>query len=131
MRIGKHSYVGYYNILDGSGGLEIGDYVHIAGPAVGIWTHSSIHQSLHGSKLNDPTYRKEGPIKIEANVWIGGKVTIYPNVTIGHHSVILPNSVVNENVPAFSVMGGVPAKILKKVRITTKDDIEFIPIDKN
>ena len=129
LRIGKHSYVGYYNILDGSGGLEIGDYVHIGGPAVGIWTHSSIYQALQGSELNDPTYREEGPVRIEDNVWVGNKVTIYQGVKIGHHSVILPNSVVNKEIPPFSVVGGVPVKVLKKIRIRGSN-IEFVLVDK-
>ncbi len=117
LKIGNHSYVGYYNILDGSGGLEIGNNVHISGPSVGIWTHSSIFQALEGSNLKDSTYRLEGSIKIESNVWIGGNSTIYPNTTIGHHSVIFPNSVVNKNIPPFSVVGGVPAKIIAKVEV--------------
>lgn len=128
LQIGNHSYVGSYNILDGSGGLVIGNYVHISGPSVGIWTHSSILQALKGSNLDDPTYRHEGPINIESNVWIGGKTTIYPNTTIGHHSVVFPNSVVNKDVPPFSVVGGVPAKIIAKVEVNG-DTIEFTPLN--
>lgn len=123
--IGKHTYIGIYAVLEGFGGLEIGDYVHIAGPCVGIWTHTSVYQCLLGDELGDHTHRIVEPIKIENNVWIGGKVTVYPNVTIGHHSVILPNSVVNENIPPFSMVGGIPAELKKKIEIEG-DRIEFI-----
>ena len=123
--IGKHTYIGIYAVLEGFGGLEIGDYVHIAGPSVGIWTHTSIYQCLLGDELDNHAHRKVAPIKIENNVWIGGKVTIYPDVTIGHHSVILPNSVVNENIPPFSMVGGIPAEFKKKIEIEG-DRIEFI-----
>ena len=125
IKIGKHTYIGIYAVLEGFGGLEIGDYVHIAGPSVGIWTHTSIYQCLLGDELDDHTHRMVAPIKIENNVWIGGKVTVYPDVTIGHHSVILPNSVVNENIPPYSMVGGIPAELKKKIEIKG-DIIEFI-----
>ncbi len=124
IKIGKHTYIGIYAVLDGLGGLEIGDYVHIGGPCVGLWAHTSVYQCLMGAELDDHTHRKVAPIRIENNVWIGGKVTIYPNVTVGHHSVILPNSVVNENVPPFSMIGGVPAEFKKKIEIGG-DIVEF------
>ena len=125
IKIGKHAYIGIYAVLEGFGGLVIGDYVHIGGPSVGIWTHTSVYQCLRGDKLDDHTHRMVAPIKIENNVWIGGKVTVYPNVTIGHHSVILPNSVVNENIPPYSMVGGIPAEHKKKIEIKG-DIIEFV-----
>lgn len=123
--IGKESYIGFYAVLDGSGGLEIGDHVHIASPAVGIWTHTSAYQALTGTKSNDPSLRKEAPVKIEDNIWIGGNTIIYPGVRIGHHSVILPNSTVNKDIPPFSMAGGSPAKVIKKVKIK-KDEVNFL-----
>lgn len=123
--IGNESYIGYYNILDGSGGLEIGDHVHIASPGVGIWTHSSMLQALFGSKMGDHTHRKVGHVKIGNNIWIGGNVTIYPDTEISDFSVVLPNSVVNKNVPFNSMVGGTPIKILKKI-VIEKDNIKFV-----
>ena len=114
--IGEHSYIGINNVLDGSGGLKIGNYVHIAGPSVGIWTHSTIDNVLMGSKIDDNTHRKEAPVVIEDNVWIGGLSIIYPGVTIGHHSVVLPNSVVNNDVEPYTVVGGSPAIVKKKIK---------------
>jgi len=116
LSIGEHSYVGINNVLDGSGGLKIGNHVHIAGPSVGIWTHSTIDNVLMGSEINDNTHRKEAPVIIENNVWIGGLSIIYPGVKIGNHSVVLPNSVVNRDVPPYSVVGGSPAVEKKKLK---------------
>lgn len=56
----------------------------------------------------------KGPVIINDNVWIGDKVTILPGVIIGEGSVIAANSVVTKNVPAYSVVGGNPAKIIKQ-----------------
>ena len=128
--IGKNSYIGFYATLDGSGGLEIGNYVHIASPSVGIWTHSTVFTCLRGCDINDNRYRVEEPVKIEDNVFIGGNVTIYPGIKIGHHSIILPNSAVNREVPPYSVAGGCPAKIKKRIKITKKK-IEFIATSKS
>lgn len=63
-----------------------------------------------------PLYSK-GPVIIEDNVWIGEKTSILPGVHIGQGSIIGANSVVTKDVPAYSVVAGNPAKIIK----TNKD----------
>lgn len=55
----------------------------------------------------------KGPVIIEDNVWIGEKVTILPGVTVGRGSVIAANAVVTHDVEPFSVVGGVPALLIK------------------
>jgi len=115
IKIGKESYIGVRCVLDYSDNITIGDYVHIAGPSTGLWTHSSAEQVLRGDKLTDKTHRTTSPIVIENNVYIGGNCTIYPGVKIGHHSVIAPNSAVTKDVEPYSLVGGVPARFIKKV----------------
>jgi acetyltransferase-like isoleucine patch superfamily enzyme len=56
----------------------------------------------------------ESPVYIEDNVWIGSNCTIGKGVTIGTGSIIAANSFVNKSIPANSIAGGVPAKIIKK-----------------
>lgn len=115
--IGKETYIGINNMLDWSDNLTIGSYVHIAGPSTGIWTHSSVNMVLKDIILKNVSSpeRITKPITIEDNVYIGGNCTIYPGVTIHHHSVVTPNSVVNEDVESYTMVGGVPAKLIKKV----------------
>ncbi|MDC8098917.1 acyltransferase [Chryseobacterium rhizosphaerae] len=57
----------------------------------------------------------KGPVKIEDDVWIGENVTIMPNVTIGKGCVIGANSVVTRSFPEYSVVAGVPARLIKKL----------------
>lgn len=115
--IGRFCYIGIYTVLDNTGGIEIGDGVHIAGPAAGIWTHSSVFQCLAGDRIENPQKKVVASVIINNNVWIGGGTTIYPGVKVEHHSVILSNSCVNKDIPSFSMAGGVPVQIKKRIRI--------------
>lgn len=122
--IGEHSYIGIHNVLDWSGGIEIGNYVHIAGPSVGIWTHSSVYQALSGDKIDDHHRKQVAPVKIEDYVYIGGSSTVYPGVKINHHSVVLPNTAVNKDVGEYTMVGGSPMSVRRKIEIR-EDEIKF------
>ncbi|MGD0035712.1 MAG: DapH/DapD/GlmU-related protein [Bacteroidota bacterium] len=117
IQIGENSYIGIYCVMDWSDNLTIGNYVHIAGPSTGLWTHTSVRQALAGDMLSDKSKRETSPIIIEDNVYIGGNCTIYPGVTIGHHSIIAPNSAVTKDVPSYTMVGGVPAVYIKKIKL--------------
>lgn len=69
------------------------------------------------SRMYDKKYRPTSPMKIEDNVYIGGNCTIYPGVTIHHHSVVAPNSAVTKDVASYTMVGGVPAKCIKRIKI--------------
>jgi len=128
LSIGDNCFIGYSALLDGTEKVEIGDYVHIAGPSVSITTHSSIKNSLLGNFPKTEEYNQNlirGKVTIKNNTWIGGKVTIYPDVTIGPHSAILPNSVVNTDIPSFKIFGGIPAVLKRNIEIS-KNSIKFI-----
>jgi acetyltransferase-like isoleucine patch superfamily enzyme len=112
--IGRESYIGIYNVLDWSDDLTIGNFVHIAGPSTGIWTHTSVRQALSGDPLSEKAKRETKPVRIEDYVYIGGNCTIYPGVTIGHHSIIAPNSAVTADVLPHTVVGGVPARVISE-----------------
>ena len=58
----------------------------------------------------------KGSVIIGNNVWIGDKATILPNVTIADGAVIAANSVVTKDVPAYSVVAGNPAKVVKQAK---------------
>ena len=115
IEVGHDTYVGIGAVLDWSAGLVIGNYVHIAGPSTGLWTHSSVFQALHGDHLDNHKHKLAQPIVVEDNVWIGGNCTIYPGVTIAHHSVILPNSAVSTSTLPCTMSGGVPARRVRSV----------------
>lgn len=116
--VGRESYIGIANILDWSDDITIGNYVHIAGPSTGLWTHSSVEMCLRGIPLQnkDKSSRPTAPIVIEDHVYIGGNCTIYPGITIGHHSVVAPNSAVTKSVEPYTMVGGGAAKVIKNIK---------------
>ncbi len=66
--------------------------------------------------LYDRSLRPEPEaVVLEDDVWLGAKVSVLPGVTIGRGSVVGTGSVVTKNVPPFSVVAGVPAKLVKKL----------------
>lgn len=62
---------------------------------------------------NEKLPENDAPVTIEDDVWTGANITILKGVTIGRGSVIAAGAVVNKSCPPYSIIGGVPAKILK------------------
>ena len=116
IRIGNNVSFGKYCHIGAINKVVIGNNVLI-GSNVTIIDHN--HGELCKSNLKIPPNRRtlysNGVITIEDNVWIGEKVTVLANVVIGENSVIGANSVVTHSIPPNSVVGGVPAKIIKEL----------------
>lgn len=90
--------------------IFINDYVIIG-------EYVSIRDANHGMDPDEPMRYQEhtsAPIHIGRDVWIGRASCILPGVTIGEGCVIGANSVVNTDIPAYSIATGVPAKVIKK-----------------
>ena len=115
LRIGSHCSFGAYNHITGANKVTIGDYC-LTGKWVTI-TDNSHGETDRDSLLMSPAKRpitSKGPVVIGDNVWIGDKATILPGVTIGDGAVVAANAVVTKDVPSYSVVGGNPARIIKK-----------------
>jgi acetyltransferase-like isoleucine patch superfamily enzyme len=116
IQIGKNCYFGAYNHITCINKISIGDNV-----LTGKWV--TITDNNHGETTFDsvsipPGQRaltSKGPVIIGDNVWIGDKATILGGVTIGESVIIAANSVVTKDVPPYSVVAGIPAKVIKKM----------------
>ncbi len=112
MKIGNNSAIGDFTHFGAPGGIEIGNDV-IMGAYISF--HSENHNFSDTSKL----IREQGTtsigIKLGNNIWVGAKVTFLDGCSVGDNSVVAAGAVVNGVYPNNSVIGGVPAKIIKKI----------------
>ncbi len=114
VKIGKHVFLGGGNVLDRARPdlITIEDYVSIAG-GVYILTHSNPTTPLR--EILGPDSHKVAPVVIKRGAWIAVNVVILPGVTIGENAIVATGSVVMKDVPPMTVVGGVPAKEIKKI----------------
>jgi acetyltransferase-like isoleucine patch superfamily enzyme len=107
-KIGKNVFINHACSFLDMGGITIEDHVLI-GPKVNLITEN--HPI-------DPAERRSlicEPIIIKRNAWIGAAATILPGVTIGENAVVAAGAVVSKDVAANTIVGGVPAKMIKMI----------------
>lgn len=108
--IGKEVFINMGCTFMDRGGIDIEDNVLI-GPKVNLVTENH---------PEDPSLRKyvyAKPIRIKKGAWLGAAVTILPGVTVGENAIVAAGAVVTKDVPDNAIVGGVPAKIIKKMDI--------------
>ncbi len=108
--IGNNVGIGEFAYLGGAGGLEIGDEC-IVGQYLSCHPENHNYENINLSIRHQGVSRKG--INIGKNCWIGSKVTILDGVSIGNGSIIAAGSVVTKSFSENSIIGGVPAKLLK------------------
>lgn len=107
-KIGKNVFINFDCVFLDLGGISIEDNVMIA-PKVSLLSEG------HPVSSNERGSLVPGHIHIKKNVWIGAGATILPGVTIGEDAVVAAGAVVSTDVPANTVVGGIPAKIIRSI----------------
>lgn len=107
--IGAYSRIGISNTVIGP--VVIGDYVNIAQHVLisGLnHNYEDITKNIadQGVKVN--------PVQIANDVWIGANAVILSGISIGQHAVVAAGAIVTKDVPAYTVVGGNPARVIKK-----------------
>jgi acetyltransferase-like isoleucine patch superfamily enzyme len=109
IRVGRNVFINHNCTLNDIGGITIGDEVFI-GPRVSLITS--------GHPI-DPAARRRtivaAPIAIERGVWLCTAATVLHGVTVGEDSVVAAGAVVTRDVPAGTVVAGVPARVLRSI----------------
>ena len=105
--VGRNTWIGPFTVLDGSGGLEIGDYCSISA-GVQIYSHDTVDWAITGGEA----LSKFAATKIGNRCYLGPNVIVSKGVNIGSGSVIGANSFVRTNIPPGVKAWGSPAKII-------------------
>jgi acetyltransferase-like isoleucine patch superfamily enzyme len=109
IQIGRDSVVGFRSFLDGRDKLTIGDHVALASEVM-------IYNSQHD--IDSPDFRPvNAPVIVEDYVFIGPRAVILPGVKIGKGAIVGAGAVVTKDVSEDSVVGGVPAREIRKRNI--------------
>jgi maltose O-acetyltransferase len=113
IEIGDHCLINHNNVLQAGkkvGKITIGNYVH-TGANVMIFAFNHSFDELDIPSIKQDYY--DSDVVIEDDVWVGAGSIILSGVTIGKGSIIGAGSLVNKDIPPYSIAGGIPAKILK------------------
>lgn len=104
--IGDGSIIGHGAILDGRRHITVGSNVNLS---TGVWIWTVQHDP------QDADFRDEGgPVTIEDHAWLSCRVVVLPNVCIGEGAVVAAGAVVTKDVPPYTIVGGVPARVIGK-----------------
>jgi acetyltransferase-like isoleucine patch superfamily enzyme len=107
VRVGRHTWIGPFTLLDGSGGLEIGDYCSIS-TGVQIYSHDTVDWAISGGEL---PYER-APVRIGSRCYIGAQSVVAKGVTIGDGSIVGACSFVRSDVPSGAIAVGTPARVV-------------------
>ena len=109
IKVGKNVFINSGCCFQDQGGIEIGDNVLIGQQVVIATLNHDLNPQKRANML-------PAPVRIGNGVWVGAHATILSGVTVGDGAVIAAGAVVNKDVPANAVVGGVPAKIIKQIK---------------
>lgn len=107
-KIGKNVFINFDCVFLDLGGITIEDNVLIA-PKVSLLSEG------HPVNPNERQSLVPGHIHIKKNAWIGAGAIILPGVTVGENAVVAAGAVVSKDVPANTIVGGIPARHIKNI----------------
>ncbi len=108
--IGHHTRIGLHNTIIGP--VTIGDHVNLA---QGITVTALNHNFADAQRRIDEQGVSTAPVTIGNDVWIGANAVVLPGVSIGCHCVVAAGAVVTKDVADYTLVAGVPAKVVKNL----------------
>ncbi|MFP4322210.1 MAG: acyltransferase, partial [Anaerolineales bacterium] len=111
IHLGNHIGIGHYCMLNGNGGIRLGNFVLLA-------DHVVLASSSHPVEEVRFHNTFEAPISIAENAWLGAGAIILPGVSIGENAVVAAGAVVRDDVPDHTIVGGVPARPVRTLELS-------------
>lgn len=111
--IGAGTWIGAFTVIDGSGGLRIGEGCDVS-CGVQIYTHNTVRRCVSGREY---PHIDRAPVTIGNRVFLGANAVVLMGVTIGDEAVVAAGAVVTRDVPARTIVAGVPARPMGTVEI--------------
>ena len=108
--LGDHAYLNFRCTILDNNEVRIGRHAMI-GPGVQIYTAAHPLQA----EARNEGWEVAKPVVIEDTVWIGGSAILLPGVTVGRNAVVGAGAVVTRDVPAYTVVAGNPAKVIRRI----------------
>jgi acetyltransferase-like isoleucine patch superfamily enzyme len=121
VKVGKSTWIGPGTLLDGSGGLVIGEYCSISA-GVHIYTHDTVKWAVSGGKAE----YERASVRIGNCCYIGSQTVIAKGVTVGNHCVIGACSFVNRDIPPYTVVFGIPCRPVGRVNIDENGSVALL-----
>ena len=121
VEVGAKTWIGPFTLLDGSGGLRIGQNCSISA-GVQIYTHDTVKWALSGGQAE----YDRAPVDIADCCHVGAQSVVAKGVTIGPHSVVGACSFVNRDLPAYTVAAGVPCRRIGHVEVADDGAVEIV-----
>lgn len=121
VRVGARTWIGPFTLLDGTGGLTIGDFCSISA-GVQIYTHDTVQWALTAGEAE----AEWAPVVIGRCCYIGSQTVIAKGVTIGEHSVVGACSFVNRDIPPYTLAYGVPCRPTGRVEVNAEGRFELL-----
>lgn len=110
LEIGNNVGIAQNCFIQVRGKVKIGNDV-MFGPGVSIFSEEHGFSDVGVPMVEQPEIRKG--VTIESNVWIGTRAVILDGVTIGEGSIVAAGSIVRESVPQYSIVAGIPGKVIR------------------
>jgi acetyltransferase-like isoleucine patch superfamily enzyme len=121
VKVGKNTWIGPFTVLDGSGGLAIGNYCSISS-GVQIYSHETIYWALSGGNMD---YARS-ETRIGDCCYLGPNTIVSMGVKIGNHCLIGANSLVDRDIRDGSIVAGTPCRLVGKVKVDRNGNVKLL-----
>ena len=121
VKIGEHTWIGPFSLLDGGGKLEIGRYCSVS-TGCQLLTHDTVKWALSGGKMQT----EYASTHIGDCCFLGSHAVVTKGVRVGNHCLIGAGAVVTSDVDDFTIAAGVPARAVGKVEIDSDGKVRLV-----